>query len=536
MNGWNIGTKQSQLAELTPELTDVGLYPQVNSEGGFNFVEIEGVSGSGTSFAVDVSTKTGTDTEKIQSALDDGGVIIINKKDALNTPWDITASLEIGSDTTWIINDCELKLADNVDAPILVNSDIVSGNENTHVIGWGSARLNCNGGNQNRLLNDHHNVGIHYYLVDNFSFKDIIIEETAKWGLVTEACNNGYLNNITFDNSGVVNQDGIHIIGPSSDIVCDGVFGTFGDDACVCNGRDNPYQGYSTTGGDVERVIFNNVNIMGNGDGSRTGILRTSAGVVNSVKNVTLSNAIGRNISQGALRLGGGDTSDHRTHRNIIADNVILVSTNAALPDYPAAFMTVIQGVGRVKLNNCVMLADTGNVDPVFVDNNDTLIVGLEVSNCSMEVPISQGGQAFKFKNAAAKDILVNNFTLLCEDTTTGAPTFNLCALADNALINAVFSNVNMENVGNAIQATGTVTPTNVRFENINMRNCDPFFDVVSSNGYVVGGFATESNNAETPTASKYQIGDTVSFTDTGDGSGDGTYIKNSDTTFIKIL
>jgi parallel beta-helix repeat protein len=43
-----------------------------------------------------------------------------------------------------------------------------------------------------------------------------------------------------------------------------------------------------------------------------------------------------------------------------------------------------------------------------------------------------------------------------------------------------------------------------------------------------VNGFATESANANTPTLANFSIGDLVKFTDTGDGSGNGIYLRGT--------
>jgi len=45
----------------------------------------------------------------------------------------------------------------------------------------------------------------------------------------------------------------------------------------------------------------------------------------------------------------------------------------------------------------------------------------------------------------------------------------------------------------------------------------------------------SESANAETPTAANWDIGDIVDFTDTGDGSGDGVYLKLKDGSWSQI-
>lgn len=52
----------------------------------------------------------------------------------------------------------------------------------------------------------------------------------------------------------------------------------------------------------------------------------------------------------------------------------------------------------------------------------------------------------------------------------------------------------------------------------------------------VINGIATDSGNAETPTATYYEPGESVDWTDTGDGSGDGLYTLMQDgTTWKKV-
>lgn len=72
---------------------------------------------------------------------------------------------------------------------------------------------------------------------------------------------------------------------------------------------------------------------------------------------------------------------------------------------------------------------------------------------------------------------------------------------------------------------TGSVTaPThpNVKLGETNPDNASA--DVLSSR-YANCRLGRESANAEEPTASLWQTGDIVEFTDTGDGSGDGVYL-----------
>lgn len=60
---------------------------------------------------------------------------------------------------------------------------------------------------------------------------------------------------------------------------------------------------------------------------------------------------------------------------------------------------------------------------------------------------------------------------------------------------------------------------------------------VVTNNGdfTVLNGHGSESANAETPDSTKWEVGDIIGFTDSGDGSGTGTYILAADGTWTQL-
>jgi hypothetical protein len=64
-----------------------------------------------------------------------------------------------------------------------------------------------------------------------------------------------------------------------------------------------------------------------------------------------------------------------------------------------------------------------------------------------------------------------------------------------------------------------------------------PVYGTVTDNGTgnLINGLADDAANAESPTASDYMFGDMVDWTDTGDGSGDGIYIKDRSGSMIQL-
>ena len=462
-----------------------------------------------------------TDTEKIQNALDSGGVIMIPKKKD-DSEYIITTSLLIGNNTTLIINDCTLFLDDGVNDSIIHNSDFDNGNENIEIIGIGNARIDCNGDSQDRTLDNYKNIGLHLYNVTNFRISNLRVKETAKWGLVPERCIDGKLNDIYFEQNGVVNQDGIHIIGPSENIACDGVFGTLGDDACVCNGRDNPPQAYGS-GGSVRGITFNNVNIAGYGNDSRTGILRTSAGITNEVKGVVLNNAIGKNISEAACRIGGGEATNSSHQRNIIINNVHLVTgnTSGASVTEPA-LVKLIQSAGHIIVSNCKINADDESTAGIIFNNNDFDCEDITISNCSIDLKEFEAGYVFQFKRATIKNVNINNINI----KSVGSATTDGILILDSDISNMNINNVNCENIADGITIDALSNLDNVRISNINMLNSGKELDTLSNNGLTFNGYSKETANSELPTNARHEVGDFIDFVDSGDGSGNGFYLK----------
>lgn len=413
----------------------------------------------------------------------------------------------------------------------------------------GASILDGNGVNQDKELNNYKNIGVHLYNVKHFGISNVTIKSTARWSLVLEAVENGYVNNVTFDLEGYVNQDGVHVIGPSRNVVCDGIFGTFGDDACVVNARSRAdggtgvFQGYGD-GGNVEHVIFTNVHMKGlpgPDDGFiHSGILRTSASPSTYVRDIVLSNATGEGVIAGG-RLGGNDVPHIQNHANITLENITIKSGKDPGSDSGTdGFGCILyQPVSNLKMLNvhCTEYAKYALIDNKVPSNLPAghAIDGLTIADCSVRTNYSGArNYIIKLKQASIKNAQITN--LRVKGRQAGS---NLYAIwfQDCAVENLQIDNVMAENVAGVFLSTAGTT-----FKNASIGayaslsgSAAPIDIQGAKDGVTIGGIGEESTDAETPTASKWPIGTIVHFTDTGDGSGSGVYLLFPSLTWAKI-
>jgi hypothetical protein len=85
--------------------------------------------------------------------------------------------------------------------------------------------------------------------------------------------------------------------------------------------------------------------------------------------------------------------------------------------------------------------------------------------------------------------------------------------------------------------AISTYKVTGIRVDSCTFYDMGTIIEEAGPGGEVhsINGFGEESANAETPTSASWNYGDIVAFTDSGDGSGNGTYVLKPDVTWLKI-
>lgn len=392
------------------------------------------------------------DSERIQNALNSNfpikgtKVVVIEAKNkhSEDGSYLLKSPLKIPSNTCLKLEGCYLKLNDGVNNAIINNSDFENGNENIHIIGTGNPVLDCNRRGQDLTLNNYKNIGLHLYNIDNFSIKGITLKNCPRWSLVPERGTNGIIDDITFDNTGEVNQDGVHIIGPSSRIMVTKIRGTVGDDACVINARlsgqgNNVFQGYGA-GGDITDIIFDDVMIVG-GANSHTGILRTSASTTTKINNIILNNAIGYNLTDGLLRIGGNDEANIDTHGGIIATNII----GYAKTGKSISLINFMQDASNIKVVNAkvfslrknIIATNTKNIKDISIENIDYVVIESDNST-------STGANVFRFVESEVNGFVANNVKFINKGTGTYTDAVILQgtkATLDNIAINGFESN-----------------------------------------------------------------------------------------------
>lgn len=450
--------------------------------------------------------------------------------------YEISETLKIPSNTTLYLYGATLKLADGVNDRIITNSDYVNGNSHVYIYGVGDAIFDCNRVGQGAAASDYTDNGVHFYKVSHFAVANVTIKSTKKMGFVPEACSYGKVDNITFAQEGYVNQDGCHIVGPSHSITVDGLFGTFGDDACVCNARTNPPQGYGN-GGDVTNIIFNNVQIKGltgPDDGFfHTGILRTSAGADFKVDGITLSNAVGETVIA-AARLGGNDATTTANHRNITMSNVKVIASTGDTSTTGAGII-MYRDVANLTVNNLSLSSDG-----VFtvIDTNGFTLDGFTLNG--LDVLIKAGpavnNYIFKFRAPAAKNVSISNMRV--QGPSGGTSRVSAFWFTSAAITNFVASNLVFKDITTILTTAGTATMSNVRLRDWAADNVPTKWVLSTTVGLTRNGAGSETTAVAAtavPTTANWDIGDMVEFTNTGDTSKSGTYMLMPSGSWAKL-
>ena len=483
--------------------------------------------------------------EKIQNALNSKRtgkgirMVLVDSKCGDEDVWLIKSPLKIESNTCLILNGCYLKLDDGVNNAIINNSDFDKGNENIHIIGIGNPILDCNRPGQNLDLNNYKNIGLHLYNVMDFTIKGITLKDCARWSLVPEKCHRGLIDDIYFDNVGYVNQDGVHIIGPSSKIVCTKIRGKLGDDACVVNARlaegaTRVFQGYGT-GGDISEIIFNDINIEG-GDQAHTGILRTSASPTSKISDIIISNAIGYNLIDGALRIGGNDATDMDLHGSVFANNIVgYAKGNNAL-----CLINFLQPASNIKVTNAVIHSGSRknvintnykNIKNVSIENIDYIVEETDTST-------NGGASAFYFRDSVITDFTAKNVKFIHKEP--------ICPYDDSVIIkgmgatldNIVIDGFYSKNITGFMDRNGGATIGKVRIDNYTLDNSG--FDANAHNAVtdniILNGLYKFTGTAEEPLEEVCNIGDIVRYKCTLNGNNPYiNYLKVSNNAYKQL-
>lgn len=229
------------------------------------------------------------DAERIQKAVDLArgcglGRVRIPRYNAAEKRmyWEFSRSVLLRSNITVELDNCRLRMADDVYANFFRTANLYTDNgldiseeyENIRIIGIGNAVLD--GGNPNDLseltqLKDGRptarcNTPVLFFNVRYFVVENLHVADQRYWGLCFQFCKCGRISDIRFDVCGDRrNQDGINLRNGCSEILIENIYGQTGDDMIALSAIDYPKEGkYNNAAaelcGDIHGVTIRNVS------------------------------------------------------------------------------------------------------------------------------------------------------------------------------------------------------------------------------------------------------------------------------------
>lgn len=205
-----------------------------------------------------------TDSASIQQAVDAAaasgvGKIIIPRYNVRTKQcgWEIARSIRLPSDMTVILDNCTLRMADDVYENFFRTRNLFTETgavlepelHNITIAGIGAARLD--GGKKNDLTEANScqdgrpniacNHPIFFFNVRYFAVENITISNQRYWGMRFEFCKCGRIANIRSDANGDRrNQDGINLRNGCHNILIENIYGQSGDDMIALSAIDTP--------------------------------------------------------------------------------------------------------------------------------------------------------------------------------------------------------------------------------------------------------------------------------------------------------
>ncbi len=237
-----------------------------------------------------------SDRDMIQSALDEafltGKAVVIPKHNERTNKdiWDIDEAIMLNDESTLILQNAHLRLADGAVCNMFVNKNARTelalteecAQKNIHIMGIGKALLD--GGIHNQMYEDngitrkvmkkstHHiteNCMMYFQNVENIVIENITIKNSRYWGIYFIYSSYGRVSGIHFESdSNVPNQDGVDLGKGCHNFIVEKITGCVGDNIVAINvtGHDiyGPCMGDKRKG-DVHNVIIRDLLIYGVG-------------------------------------------------------------------------------------------------------------------------------------------------------------------------------------------------------------------------------------------------------------------------------
>lgn len=157
--------------------------------------------------------------------------------------WEINKTIFLPSDFTLVLDNCHLRMADDVYCNMFCNKHAYDEHceeqKNITIIGIGNIVLDGGAPNgltektadTNGLPGIINNTMIFFRNVSGFTIENLHIKEQRWWGMTFMHCDRGRISNINFSAANITpNQDGIDLRAGCHDIVIENIFGKTGDD------------------------------------------------------------------------------------------------------------------------------------------------------------------------------------------------------------------------------------------------------------------------------------------------------------------
>ena len=245
-----------------------------------------------------------SDSKMIQSALDDafvsGKMVVIPKHNERTNKdfWDIDEAILLYDESTLIIQNAHLRLADGAVCNMFTNKNARTQlalkdegkQKNIHIIGIGKAILD--GGIHNQMYEDngitrkvmkkttHHiteNCMMYFQNVENIVIENITIKNSRYWGMYFIYSSYGRVSGIHFESdSNVPNQDGVDLGKGCHNFIIEKITGCVGDNIVAINVTGHEIYGPKLEDKrkcDVHNVIIRDLLIYGVGGCSLIRIL-----------------------------------------------------------------------------------------------------------------------------------------------------------------------------------------------------------------------------------------------------------------------
>ena len=388
------------------------------------------------------------DSDMIQSAIDaaakTGQSVLITKYNMRTGKdiWEITKAIELVDESSLILQNCHIRLADGVICNVFTNSNArkpialekKGKQKNITIKGIGSAVLD--GGEHNGLYEANGiartvskypdketslNCMIYFQNVENLVIDNLKIKDQRYWAICLYTTSYSRISNICFDSSSNVPcQDGVDIMKGSHDIIVDNIRGCVGDNVVALLATEDEIYG----------KVVNNVR-----DGD--------------IHNITIRNVMAYGVGGCALiRLLNHD--GYRIY-NVRIDNLIEVSPWSE-KDAPVA-----QNPDLVIVSD-----DEGNIV-----HKRHLIPGEEGYRCEAAILI---GESYWYSKSKAKH--GDTFGISISNVMTHAR-YGICL--NNTVLDSSFDNIRMFGNGYAAVYFGEGEMENLRFSNISYdKECKP--------------------------------------------------------------